>query len=138
MFEITNAHHDWHVHNRKIIAYVRACDEMDLDEQFQEIERYASEHRLKIEDTFCDVGPPMFGLRHAIEALEHADTLIVCNLNRLVMHREDRLRDLRPILHRFCSNGGKHLISIEEGVNTASPTGQLNVLELINGVKDNV
>lgn len=136
MSEITNIGHDWHLHNRRVIAYVRACDEMNLDEQYKEIERYACAHKLKIEETFCDVGPPMSGLRHAIEALETADTLIVCNLTRLVMHTDDRLRDLRPILHRFCSNDGKHLISIEEGVNTATASGQLNALELINEVKD--
>jgi DNA invertase Pin-like site-specific DNA recombinase len=127
-------------HNHKVIAYARACDEMDLDEQYDEIEKYAKEHHLVVTETYCDVGKPMTGLHHAMEALENADALLVCNLNRLVTHTDDRLRDLRPLLHHFCSQqaGGKHLISIEEGINTSTPTGQMNAVEIINEYKDAV
>lgn len=138
MSQITELLNDWHVRNHKVVAYVRACDEMGVDEQFVEIEKYAKEHHLSVLETFCDVGAPMSGLSHALEELEIADGLIVCNLDRLVAHPNDRLRDLRPILHRFCSHEGKHLISIEEGVDTSTPAGQRNALELINELKDTV
>lgn len=132
MSELSKLLHPKHPHNRKVVAYIRAANEFELDDQFEEIENYAADNDLNVIETFCDVGAPTGGLSHAFEALETADGLIICNLNRLVTHQIDRLRDLRPILHRFCSKEGKHLISIEEGLDTSTSIGQTVALEVIN------
>jgi DNA invertase Pin-like site-specific DNA recombinase len=129
--------HEWHTHNHRFVAYVRACTQLEIDEQCEAIDEYAKEHSLVIAETFCDLGAPMSGLHHAFEALDTADGIVVVDLNRFVTHANDRLLDLRPILHRFCSaSENKHLISIAEGINTATANGQLAAMELVQDIKD--
>jgi DNA invertase Pin-like site-specific DNA recombinase len=139
MSQLAAALHEWHLKNHKFIAYVRAERQIEIDEQCDEIESYAKEHHLTITETFCDLGEPMTGLHHALEAVENVDGIIITNVDRLVSHHDNRLRDLRPVLHRFCSaSENKHLISIEEGINTATPLGQMNAMELVTELKDAV
>lgn len=137
MSDLTATLHEWHLRNHRYVGYVRAANEDDLAGQYADLEQYAREHHLKIDQTFCDVGKPTSGLHHAMEAVEDADGLIVTDLNRLVTHTEDRLRDLRPILHHFCApSTGKHLISIAEGINTATAGGQHCAMQLVQEMKD--
>lgn len=121
------------------VAYVRAYSQLELDNQCELIEQYAKQHHLKIVETYCDLGPPISGLHHAMEALEGADGLIVTDLDRLVTHTIDRLRDLRPLLHKFCSaSENRHLISISEGIDTGTAIGQANAMELVMDMKSAV
>jgi DNA invertase Pin-like site-specific DNA recombinase len=137
MSDLSATIHEWHLVNHRYIAYVRAANEADLQQQYAQLERYAQDHHLKISETFCDTGKPLAGMRQAMEALEEADGLIVVDLNRLVTRTDDRLHDLRPLLHHFCApTQGKHLISIAEGINTATSAGQLAAMEIVNELKD--
>jgi hypothetical protein len=121
--------------HHKFVGYVRASDELALDEQYERIEQFAKEHNIDLQETYCDLGVPQGGLSHALEALENTDGLIACNLDRFVTHHDDRLRDLRPLLHHFCCRGAKHLITIDEGIDTGTPLGQMAAVEIINEQK---
>jgi DNA invertase Pin-like site-specific DNA recombinase len=137
MSDLAATMHEWHLRNHRYVGYVRAIEQADLAEQYAQLESFAKEHGLQIAETFCDIGKPMSGLHHAMEALKDADGLLIVDLNRLVTHTDDRLRDLRPILHHFCApSEGKHLISIAEGINTATASGQASAMELVKELRD--
>lgn len=62
--------------------------------------------------------------------------LIALNLQTFVENSEDRLRDLRPFVHHFFCSGSKDLITIEEGINTATPQGQMAADSAVSSSKD--
>jgi len=77
----------------------------------------------------CD--HPSFGFKAAIDALENADGLISVDLNQFASSHGDRVRELRPLIHHFFCLGGKHLITINDGVDTSTHAGQQNAMDSI-------
>lgn len=125
------------VHIVDLVGYTRSdLDGIGADEQLKRLQNFCSKHGYRIKKVFADIGKPSFGLQAALEALDDADGLIVFNLNRLVEHSKDRLRDLRPLIRCHFFDPAKHLITIEDGIDTSSPTGQASLIELINRSKD--
>lgn len=118
--------------HHKYVGYVRAQNEVALEEQYERIRQFAKEHNIDLQEMYCDIGLPQGGLSHALEALETKDGLIACDLQRFVTRRDDRLRDLRPLLHHFCCRGAKHLMTIDEGIDTGTAEGQRVALEIFN------
>jgi Resolvase, N terminal domain len=124
-------------HKPKMVAYIRTSGNCPIYlDQAADIIEFCKLHDYQVDQFFDDKGDPSYGLREAMEALQTHDGLIAVDLDRFVEHKEDRLRDLRPLIHHFLSNSNKRLVAIKEGVDTAAPAGQLNALNLMEGNLD--
>lgn len=122
----------------KVIAYIRTDSESPShEEQAKLIQQYCERFGYEVIETFEDSGEhPGVGLVKAMEALKEVGGLIASDLDRFVYDKSDRLRDLKPFLHEFFCSTQKHLFTVKEGVNTDTPTGQQNVVELLSAVKE--
>ena len=125
------------LHGRHVIAYLRGDSQNDVAEQRREISNYCDLHGYRLVGEYVDYGPkPLTGLAEAEKALDHADAIIVADLDRLVAVHKFRERELRPLLHQFLCKGGKHIITIAEGINTGTLPGQIAAMEYITQLKD--
>ena len=122
-------------HPLRLLAYVRPGVH-DVPAQLAMIEKYRNEHNCEIVGVYIDDEKPSLGLRDALNSMAQCDGIIACDLNRFVCHPEDRMRELRPFIHHFFCNTQKHLICIEEGVDSGSPGGQAAMQELVNQNKE--
>lgn len=120
----------------KLVVYVRVNSEIEVEENVELIKEYCSENGYQITDIFTDVADhPSFGFKAAIEAMENADGLITVDLNQFVSLHGDRMRELRPLIHHFFCHGGKHLITINDGIDTGTELGQRNAIDLFSESK---
>ncbi len=116
----------------KLVVYVRVSYENDVDEKVELIREYCLDNNFQIADIFTDIGDhPSFGFKAALDAMENADGLISVDLNQFVSSGGDRVRELRPLIHHFFCAGGKHLITIADGIDTGTHFGQQNAIELM-------
>ncbi len=120
----------------KLVAYVRVPHEEQIDEKVELIRQYCIDNGYQIIEVFSDVDDhPSFGFKAALDALENCDGLISLDLNQFVATKGDRIRELRPLIHHFFCRGGKHLITIAEGLDTGTEIGQQNAIELVSQTK---
>lgn len=120
-----------------LVAYIRETEgARTAQEQSSLIAAYCDEHGYRVLHTFMDHGKPSSGLQQALQEAERTDGLIASDLNRFVEHPDDRLRDLRPFIHHFFCHTAKHLVAVEEGIDTAFPIGQLRAMDLIKQSKE--
>ena len=112
-------------HTPTLIAYVRVDEDvLSEEEQTNAINDYCLRHGFIVAATFVDTGKPSAGLQQALQHMMENHGLIAANLQSFVENNEDRLRDLRPFVHHFFCSGNKRLITVEEGIDTSSPSGQ--------------
>jgi hypothetical protein len=127
-------------HEPVLLAYIRpGARQFTREEQVRMIEAYCVQQGFRIAKTFTDTDKPSRGLQdalHAVEEHDGVDGLIAVNLNCFVEHESDRLRDLRPFIHHFFCLKGKHLITIQEGIDTGSREGQLAAVEVATQSKE--
>jgi hypothetical protein len=124
-------------HRSSVIAYVRVGGKhLCREEQEKVIDSYCALHEFKLAHVFSDVGKPSYGLQGALQELKNHDALVAVDLDSFVEHEEDRIRDLRPFIHHFFCNPGKHLITIQEGVDTGTAAGQTIALDISSQVKE--
>jgi hypothetical protein len=124
--------------NRKerLVVYIRVLKEEDLEEKLELIREYCADNGYQIYDTFSDVSDhPSFGFRAALDEMENADGLISVDLGQFVGSKQDRIRELRPLIHHFFCTGGKHLITVEDGIDTGTELGQQNAIALVSESK---
>jgi hypothetical protein len=120
-----------------LIAYARTTQSSQtVEEQLAILEKYCHKHGYHISRVFVDTGGPGAGLQQALESLNEAAGLIAVDTDRFVADSVDRLRALRPLVHHFLCHTDKHLITVEEGIDTHSPAGQIVALELLTDSKD--
>lgn len=120
----------------KLVVYIRVPSEELLDEKLQLIKAYCADNGYQVHDIFSDVGDhPSFGFKAALDEMENADGLITVDLNQFVGSKSDRIRELRPLIHHFFCGGGKHLITVEDGIDTGTKLGQQNAIALISESK---
>jgi DNA invertase Pin-like site-specific DNA recombinase len=136
----TNNYHPQHglsLKNSRFIAYLRPDAHRPLSQQRSEISRFCSEHGYNIVREYVDTevtpGPV---LQEALDHMQLVDGIVVSDLNRFVTHDSNRARDLRPLMKRFLVERSKHLIVIEEGIDTSTAVGQTIAAETINQLKD--
>lgn len=116
-----------------LVAYLRVPNAEQIDEKVESIKQYCLDNGYRIMEIFSDVGDhPSFGFKAALDAMENADGLISLDLNQFVATKGDRIRELRPLIHHFFCRGGKHLITIAEGLDTGTELGQQNAIELVS------
>lgn len=119
-----------------LVVYVRVSDETMIDEKVSLIRDYCKEFGYQIADIFTDVADhPSFGFKAALDAMENADGLITVDLNQFVSVNGDRIRELRPLIHHFFCRGGKHLITINDGIDTGTELGQQNAIDLVSDTR---
>ncbi|MBU6454597.1 MAG: hypothetical protein KGS72_22700 [Cyanobacteria bacterium REEB67] len=129
--------HKKHSHKKPLIAYLRSGDsELSVADQSKIIADYCADNEYYLKAIFTDHGRPGVGLQDAMDALATADGLIAADLNRFVEHADDRLRELKPLVHHFFCSPSKHLIAVEEGIDTGSWLGQANAIEVLSHVKE--
>lgn len=120
-----------------LIAYVRACESEAAQQQLAKIQQFCADRGHHIVQVFDhDTMTPERGLREALDALNFADGMIVCDLTRLVKHHGDPLRELGPIVHHYFFHEPKHLISISECIDTTSIEGQEQLVEILKQIGD--
>lgn len=113
-------------HGPMLVAYVRiAGDLASQEEQTTMINDHCIENGYRVAQFFVDTGKPSYALQEALQAMKTRHGLIAVNLQAFVENSEDRLRDLRPFVHHFFCAGSKDLITVEEGINTATSQGQI-------------
>ncbi len=126
-----------HLHEASLVAYIRLDqNQLPRDDQEQMLRTYCVQHGFKLEDVFIDKGKPSYGLRDALQSVEQFDGLIAVDLDCFVEHEGDRLRDLRPFIHHFFCRKDKHLITIQEGIDTGYPAGQRAAVDFLEQIKD--
>ncbi len=119
-------------HQTRLVGYIRTgFDDADAARQLDLIEKYCSEHDYCLTNIFVDQGKPSFGLSRALQELRNAQGLIALDLSRFVDDTGDRLRDLRPFVHHFFCNPNKHLITLNEGIDTGTIAGQMSAVEVL-------
>lgn len=124
-------------HPVRLIGYARAESPDAARLQFMKIEEFCQENNYELVERYYDIGgQPGAGLGRAIKQLSHANGLIACDLEQFVCHHQDRLMDLKPLLHKFFCSGTRFLLTIKEGVNTQSAAGQHAAIEVLNSLKD--
>jgi DNA invertase Pin-like site-specific DNA recombinase len=120
------------------VAYIRLGGQQPArEEQARLIAHYCTQHGFRLAKTFVDIGKPSQQLQNALQELEEHDGLIAVDLNSFVEHENDRIRDLRPFIHHFFCHQSKHLITIQEGIDTGSAAGQMAAIEFASQDKDN-
>jgi len=113
-------------HGPVLVGYIRiAGDLASQEEQTTMINDYCLDHGFRISEFFVDTGKPSYALKAALIAMKDHHGLIAVNLQSFVENTEDRLRDLRPFVHHFFCAGSKDLITVEEGIDTATSQGQI-------------
>jgi DNA invertase Pin-like site-specific DNA recombinase len=122
--------------NTRLVSYVRPCPDKTLDQQRREIDAYCREHGYHVITEYVDQHAPGPALHEALEHLNTVDGVIASDLNRFVEHPTNRGRDLRPLLHHFLTHRTKHLLVVEEGIDTSTAGGQMAAVEAINQLKD--
>ena len=126
--------------HRRVVGYLRQAEGSEIftnDMQQELIEQYCFEHEYTLVKIFKDRGSaPNRGLKEALAALKTADGLLSVDLERFAHDHKDRLRDLKPLLHRFFHTRDKYLLTILDGVNTSRCLGQQSALELLSSVKN--
>ena len=124
--------------NVKLVAYTKSGGDTNTAEiQMEVIRDYCSSHGYTIHAHYeWKSESPALAVHDAIMALEHCDGLIVTDLARLVEHHDDPLRDLTPLVHDHFVHCNKHLISVKEGVNTSTTSGQQLLVEYMNELRD--
>ncbi len=124
-------------HPVRLIAYARSESETKCLEQFDRIEDFCNANNFELVGRFRDIASvPGVGLHQAIQQLSHANGIVAVDLDRFVHHHQDRLLDLKPLLHQFFCSGTRFLVTIKEGVNTQSAAGQKAALEVMDSLKD--
>lgn len=125
-------------HACSVIAYIRlGGDQLSEEEQVRVIKSYCALHDYEVANVFTDTGKPSYGLQNALQELSNHDALIAVNLNAFVENDEDRIRDLRPFIHHFFCRPSKHLITIQEGLDTGTAAGQLMAVDITSQVNEN-
>lgn len=120
----------------RLVVYVRVDREENLETQLDLIKKYCSDFGYHIADVYTDVADhPSFGFKAALDAMENADGLITVDLNQFVSANGDRVRELRPLIHHFFCQGGKHLITVNDGIDTGTECGQQNAIEAVSGAR---
>ena len=124
--------------NVKLVAYTKyGGDTNKAEMQMERIDEYCASHGYTIQSRYdWNSDQPGTALHDALTALAHSDGLIVSDLARLVEHHDDPLRDLSPLVHDHFFHGGKHLISVKEGINTETIPGQESLVEYLSELRD--
>jgi len=124
-------------HGPVLVAYIRVAGDLStLEEQTDAINEYCLNNGFRIADFFVDTGKPSYALTEALQAMKGHHGLIAVNLQAFVENSQDRLRDLRPFVHHFFCAGSKDLITIEEGIDTATPQGQIAADDAVSAGTD--
>jgi hypothetical protein len=123
--------------NPSLVAYIKLGDgRMSREDQLNIIQQYCLQHGFRLDDTFVESEGTSGRLQEALATMKDHAGLIAVDLDSFVQDRRDRIRDLRPFLHHFFCHGKKHLIAIEEGIDTGTAAGQVAALEMVTCNKD--
>ncbi len=124
--------------NRSLLAFLKEDDNsMPINQQLDLINEFCQIHGLKLARKIVFQDTRATSLQEAIRQMAFTDGLIVSDLDRLVSHECDRGHDLRTLLHEFVgAPAHKRLVSVSEGIDTRTPSGQQAAMEMINQIKD--
>lgn len=139
-----NIHHHWihgstHklTHPARVVAYIRSYGGLSEEKQLAMIQTFCREYDYDLVNIFQEHSiEPGRALSDALNALDTADALIATDLERFVYNHNDRLRDLKPLIHNFFCHTNRYLLTICEGVDTSTPAGQASAVEMFSTMKD--
>lgn len=120
----------------RLVAYIRAQNENDRAAKLDAIKVYCKDNGYQLVDILSDISDhPSFGFKAAMEELENADGLISVDASQFIAKDADPMRELRPLIHHFFCAGGKHLITIADGIDTGTQLGQQAAIDLVSSNK---
>ena len=121
----------------KLIGFVKPtgplCNSIYQREKLQEFCDSSGYELLQIFE--YDKDRSAVALHDALEAMQHADGLIITDMLRLVDHHTDPMRDLAPLVHDYFFHDGKQIISIKEGIDTSTFGGQEAAITFLNDLR---
>ncbi len=121
----------------RLVAYIRSASPDMRELQRSKIEDYCEKNGHSIVAVYdWDLSKPSTALHDALQSIDGADGLIVSDLDRIIDHPDDPPRDLFPIFHHYFFHSTKHLISIQEGIDTGSLPGQESFIRYLNRIED--
>lgn len=127
----------------KVVGYARVSTDkqaefgLSLGDQKARLQKYADLYDHEVVGMYEDVGSASTLLRSGLDAARmelvsgRAEGVLVTSLDRLTRS----LTDLQTLLEAHFHEGGKHLMSLREYVDTSSATGRL-VLNLLTAVSE--
>lgn len=115
----------------RLVAFVRSGHESLCSEQEKEIIEYCETHHHKVASFFGRHTMNATALNNALDALHDADGLIVTDMMRLFCHDQDPVRRLKDQVKESFFRGGKRLIAIHDGIDTATADGQAKLLHFL-------
>jgi len=117
----------------KLIGYVRTGDSPASEiDQVNAILDYCLIQRYDIVALLKEHGPPSIGKAQAFELLKKADGLIAYDITRLAGNASDSFRELRPLIEGSIMHGHKKFITIADGLENVTPTGQEVLMNVLN------
>lgn len=118
----------------KLVGYARNTGSSSdtVADQTNAIKRYCERNHYVLMEIFVDGDGPGLGLAQAFETLSICDGLILSNVRLLAQHKDDSLCNLRPLIDNHFMHAHKKLISIEDGIENVTPSGQHNLMTLLN------
>lgn len=126
------------LHRRlRLVGYIRTGGTaVSSGEQRLMIQQYCSAHNHDlIGCSQVDTDRPSFGFEEALQALKHADGIIALDIDRFSHRAGDHLLDVRPLVDRLLHTG-KVLITLTDGIETVTASGQASLLELLHEWSD--
>ena len=117
----------------KLIGYVRTVPGgLPRERQCDTIKQFCKEHHHKLLAFYYDEGAPNMGLDSALQGLEDVDGLAIFDLKRLIPDNSDTLRELAPLLKNNFLQKRKKIVSVTDGMENITPTGQENLIGYLN------
>jgi DNA invertase Pin-like site-specific DNA recombinase len=121
------------VNNLKVVGYVRSGHtDVTSAEQIQALKDYCSKHGYRLERIFSDEEELSLGYTDSLNALSEVNGLITYDVTRLVSHPSDSFRELRPLFKNRFMRTGKKILTVAEGIENITASGQANIIELMN------
>lgn len=122
-----------------LVGYIRADDETVAAAKAISIKDFCEKNNYSLQQIYLDLGDkPSYEMTAAMNDLEIADGIIATDINQFIAPSLDKMRDIRPFVHHFFCTGAKHLITIEDGIDTGTAHGQSAAMDLLSQVKDEV
>jgi Resolvase, N terminal domain len=117
----------------KFLGYVRTSrGSMSHQDQIEAITAHCNRNSYEILGFFSDELEPAVGYANALAGLSDVDGLIVTDLTRMVPDSSETLREVRPVLTEKILHEGKKFVSIADGLENITASGQEHLRDLLN------
>ncbi len=117
----------------KFLGYVRTGrGSLSHQAQIEAMNAHCHRNGYEILGFFSDDLEPSTGYANALAGLSDVDGLMVTDLTRMVSDCSASIRQLAPVLVNKFLRSDKKIVSIADGIENITPTGQEHMIALLN------